>query len=81
MSAEGVTPWFSADSKPARPGVYQRNFGFLASESPVFSYWDGRNWYWWGETPVAAQGNFLNGSFSMCQAGFGWRGLLDKDAK
>jgi hypothetical protein len=35
-----LTPWFPADVKPVRKGVYER--AFFAREFP--SYWNGKQW-------------------------------------
>lgn len=39
-----LTPWFSGDVKPVRPGVYRRRFRhFLFGMQ--FCRWDGKHWH------------------------------------
>jgi hypothetical protein len=65
------TPWFSGDQKPARVGVYEREYG----DYGVFSFWDG-GWWCSGETtPDKAL------SRAMSRSWYGavkWRGLARK---
>lgn len=42
---EELTPWFQADQKPARRGVYQTQFTSARGIVRLgFSYWNGRRW-------------------------------------
>ena len=39
---EDLTPWFPADVKPVRPGVYRvKYFGDCG-----YAFWDGKRWGW-----------------------------------
>lgn len=35
-----LTPWFPANVKPVRAGVYE-----ILMDCPWYRYWDGLNWY------------------------------------
>lgn len=39
-----LTPWFDGSIKPARVGVYERNYGDGYSYGREYSFWDGRRW-------------------------------------
>lgn len=73
------TPWFSAEVRPVRRGVYERRF---PSGTIKFAKWDGRKWHTgYGVDPLwAASENNVSGY----QCDFGdpdWRGLTTKDGK
>ena len=41
-----LTPWLPGEEKPVRQGVYMVDQSWPGEETqPVFSYWDGANWY------------------------------------
>jgi len=72
MSAKGETPWFSAEVRPAREGVYQRNYGKTEGLGIVFSHWDGVRWGLFGYDPAEAERvKELSSSYQS----FPWRGL------
>ena len=45
------TPWFPANVKPVRAGVYQSKEPLL----PWYRYWDGEYWHAGGPTPILAK--------------------------
>jgi len=62
------TPWFSGDVKPARRGVYERDF------AGWYSKWDGNSWYVGdGRKNVAALERH-----QMPGGCFQWRGLTER---
>lgn len=65
------TPWFSGDVKPARPGVYEREYLFAGVK---FCLWSGREWKRPAETAAVA-GTNRRRSF---QQELYWRGLTKK---
>lgn len=44
MSAPKLTPWFPADKKPARVGVYETTSSSSSSGEQIFQHWSGRFW-------------------------------------
>lgn len=74
MSKPRVTPWFPADVKPVRVGVYETVQGGLE----YFNYWDGLRWHGAMGTPQDAE------TFATCHnpswenAPQKWRGLARK---
>lgn len=64
-----ITPWFPADVKPARVGVYERQG---SRDTYPFSYWDGKRWLLSGETPEAAARHHDSASYRQ---NLPWRGL------
>lgn len=58
------TDWFPPDAFPARPGVYQRDYSHTGLE-PIHAndadlcwcFWDGVDWYGFGESPLEAAKN------------------------
>jgi hypothetical protein len=71
MSKTKLTPWFTGDVKPVRPGVYQRRG---VNGRVYYSRWPGDNWLfglWY--TPSDASHLFLHRA-SMHQA-LPWRGI------
>jgi hypothetical protein len=53
MSAAKLTPWFPAEAKPARPGVYEKDFMDYPGDFSrrEFQYWDGARWHYGHGTP------------------------------
>lgn len=72
MSAE-VTPWFNGTIKPARPGVYERDYG--ASGAPWFAEWTGVQWLSPASTPRRASKQV---TAAFTQWGIPWRGLAQE---
>lgn len=64
-----VTPWFDGSVKPARPGVYQRDY----PSGPHYSHWDGARW---------SIGNFrlreVQEMFVSARQALPWRGLAEQ---
>jgi hypothetical protein len=50
---EKLTPWFPADVKPVRVGVYQTKVDALPGER-FYNYWDGGSWHGGESTPAVA---------------------------
>ncbi|GAA0809226.1 hypothetical protein [Cupriavidus gilardii] len=71
MNEQELTPWFPADVKPARDGVYQRDYG---SVSLYCAYRRGK-WRVFGYTPEAAAWEVAASNIEAP-----WRGLA-KPAK
>lgn len=46
-----LTPWFGPEQEPMRVGVYMVDQSHQGFEQPVFSFWDGGNWYPQGSLP------------------------------
>lgn len=46
-----ITPWYPADVKPVRVGVYERK---IVVWKVWFSYWNGKKWSIGGRTPKEA---------------------------
>lgn len=65
-----LTPWFSGDQKPVRPGVYERDYG---TRNPWFCHWDGSRWGMSGETSDKAVAWRHWASVNQC---IRWRGIL-----
>lgn len=63
-----VTPWFSAGTPPARPGVYERQVRLAP-----YSYWDGARWGMSSQTIITAM---LNRRLESLTQDARWRGLL-----
>ena len=50
------TGWFPDDVKPARAGVYQRDYGDPHCERIIcYCYWDGQSWFAQCETAAHAK--------------------------
>jgi len=62
------TPWFDADTAPARPGVYERR----APAGP-YACWDGRRWR--DDAGSVAAAALREESSAVQRAA--WRGLID----
>lgn len=71
-----LTPWFPGHIKPARPGVYQRQFN-ATPDLPLYSRWDGNAWRVSMSRPDVAA---VVCSVSKAQV-LPWRGLAQDPAK
>jgi hypothetical protein len=71
MSKLKVTPWFTGDVKPVRPGPYERLYDEGTETEEVFmSRFDGEQWFYDQCTNVPS-----------AYQGLSWRGLASKDGK
>lgn len=77
MSAEAkVTPWFPADVKPVRPGVYERDMESVGLRGyGQWSHWDGERWGGYGADKKIAMRNAESPS---AYQSIPWRGLARK---
>jgi hypothetical protein len=69
-----LTPWFPANVKPVRAGVYE------VKGDPKYKwhrYWDGKDWYCGSFTPNGAVANF-NEYRLRAVIKFPWRGLAEE---
>ncbi len=66
-ASAGLTDWFPATTRPASPGVYERQVRLAP-----YSYWDGEQWNMSAQTPRRAAAFF--GCASLKQDA-SWRGL------
>lgn len=64
-----LTPWFPADVKPIRPGVYATQY---VKDVDGFSYWDGEKWGYQAEDVYRAGSA---GYRNFCRPLRPWRGL------
>lgn len=79
-----LTPWFSGTVKPARVGVYERDYGQQANPDlgSQYQFWDGVNWLYGASTPestmrvVAARGPTASQLPSRVERD--WRGLAEE---
>jgi hypothetical protein len=77
-----LTPWFPHKVAPVRVGVYMVDQSWPDQvEQPVFSLWDGNNWYPQGSTPDDALryvcfGPIAHGKY-MAPAFRQWRGVKE----
>lgn len=76
------TEWFPHSIKPARPGVYERDYGIVDDQEqyPEYQYWDGNDWYYGCDSPgetfamyLSSQVNF--GKYDICYMERSWRGV------
>ena len=67
-----LTPWFPADIKPVRKGVYEAGSPFIP---PWFFRWNGTKWDGWGESVDFAE---IHEPDDVCLQEFRWRGLARK---
>lgn len=76
VSKEKVTPWFPGAVKPARKGVYQRDYidDVRLIDDIRFNYWDGRNWRWPARSAELAA-DFNEGWLKSGFQSLPWRGL------
>ncbi len=70
-----LTPWFPADVKPVRVGVYLVKSPLLLTGG--FSYWDGKRWGWICYTRRDAAAEKVYPGASQDKQ---WRGLAEKPA-
>ena len=71
-----LTPWFGPEQDPVRPGVYMVDQGRDGSfVQPVFSFWDGSDWYPQGSLPNDAMKLICYGPI-RCKFRQ-WRGLKE----
>jgi hypothetical protein len=69
-----LTPWFPADVKPVRAGVYEVNAEF--HDPPWYRYWNGEFWHAGGHTPeYAAQQPRISLEDILLAP---WRGLAEE---
>lgn len=66
--------WYYSSQQPQLPGVYER-----LVPSGTYSYWDGKRWYGYANTPKMANDNYIYFGPSRMQYVM-WRGLA-KPAK
>lgn len=81
MSEQELTPWFPANVKPARKGVYEVRDNVF-TRYRAFAYWNGERFGWrcWDGAPHDAQGAvndaFVCSNYETCLAPrVAWRGL------
>ena len=70
-----LTKWISGDTKPVHVGVYQRDYRNARGDRGAgitYSYWDGKRWFTYGETPEKA---VQWARFSSAYQSLPWRGL------
>lgn len=68
---EKLTPWFPADVKPVRVGVYETNFREVCAVFKGFSFWNGVEWSNQRDLKEGARTAGYTGSVQTKQ----WRGL------
>jgi hypothetical protein len=68
-----LTPWFSGDTPPIRPGVYERER--LIIEQPRYALFDGKTWWIWASNPEQAAKNPISPSAISDKRR--WRGILN----
>jgi hypothetical protein len=62
-----LTEWYKGDQKPARVGVYERDYGACF----VYSRWDGNRWFVYADCiELALQQRLISDSQSLP-----WRGI------
>jgi hypothetical protein len=66
-----LTPWFPADVKPVRPGVYKVK---TRSGRPWYRRWDGKVWFVGSNTPKDAASKIEQLWFIDSRS---WRGLAE----
>lgn len=69
---KAVTPWFEPGTRPARPGVYERQVRLAP-----YSYWNGR---WWSLSSQTAETAWLNRGLESLRQDARWRGLAAVEA-
>ena len=67
-----LTDWIPGNVKPVRVGVYQREYD---SGDVQYSYWNGKFWGLYGETPKEAESWVDTPSTGQTLP---WRGLAEK---
>jgi hypothetical protein len=68
-----LTDWFPGSAKPARKGVYQREYTYGKAKLPSYCYWDGKQWHAGGLTVDAAVRNV---PLDAPNQSLPWRGVL-----
>lgn len=75
MPRAARTPWFSGKATPARPGVYERDFGH---GGPIwYAYWSGTLWFMAAGTPQAAARFGVSSPYQK-KSKVRWRGLASR---
>ena len=69
-----LSPWFSGETPPVRPGVYEREV-FTLGEAR-YAYFNGRNWSLWDTTPDNAYKISLRLSSQLDSKSRQWRGII-----
>ena len=64
-----LTPWFPGTVKPARVGVYEREYG---QDDFLYCRWDGKYWHAWALTPKRAEKAYVLSALQNLP----WRGVL-----
>lgn len=67
MSKQELTPWFPADMKPVRVGMYEREYNFWTGLD-ARDYWNGEKW-------IVCLNGFWDGSDYSATSLKKWRGL------
>lgn len=78
MSNEKLTPWFKGDVKPARKGVYQREYGAGCRTDIRFSYWDGARWRWPSKESAETASDHWRCRPPSAIVNLRWRGLASE---
>lgn len=78
MSKPKLTPWFPADVKPARVGVYQKDF---EDETEEYQYWNGKRWFYGDITPSETLQKFSREGNDTIPLARPWRGLTSPSKK
>lgn len=71
-SKRKLTPWFPANVKPVREGIY---IATVVRGDTFYRYWDGKVWHCGGDTVAKAA---ANRGFWRFQNQIRWRGLAEK---
>ena len=66
-----LTPWYPAEIKPKRKGVYERD---MTHGRGSYSYWNGKYWCGWGGDVGIAHYNGIK-HHESCVQDAPWRGL------
>lgn len=74
-----LTPWFDGSVKPARPGVYERDFGQKGDSKlgAEYQYFDGRDWFY-GDNQVMSSLDWFERERDVCDSAHDWRGLAER---
>jgi hypothetical protein len=65
-----LTPWFPADVKPVRPGVYRVAYAYFGDT--CYAFWDGRRW---GRVKTTIRKAIVEAHPSIAAQNKVWRGL------
>ncbi len=74
-----LSPWFSGETPPVRPGVYERQVITLGERR--FSYFNGKVWALWDSTPKKAEKLALHESSLQDSHRRAWRGILNNPSQ